>query len=58
MEETNIAKLGFIERIQNLAAEFMKDGLTIGRVIEVNKNNYMVSNGFHEMIVELNLDYP
>jgi uncharacterized protein YkvS len=41
-----------------LAAEFMKDGLTIGRVIEVNKNSYMVSNGFHEMIVELNLDYP
>jgi ribosome biogenesis GTPase / thiamine phosphate phosphatase len=53
MEETNIAKLGFNERIQNLATEFMKDGLTVGRVIEVNKNSYMVSNGFHEMIAEL-----
>ena len=53
MEETSIAKLGFNERIQNSAAEFLIDGLTIGRVIEVNKNSSMVSNGFHEMIAEL-----
>jgi ribosome biogenesis GTPase / thiamine phosphate phosphatase len=53
MEDTNIAKLGFDEWIQNSATEFMKDDLTIARVIEVNKNSYMVSNGFHEMIAEL-----
>jgi hypothetical protein len=38
-EETNIAKLGFNERIQNSATEFMKGDLTIARVIEVNKIN-------------------
>jgi ribosome biogenesis GTPase / thiamine phosphate phosphatase len=53
MEETNIVKLGFNEQFQNSATEFMKDDLTIARVIEVNKNSYMVSNGIHEMIAEL-----
>jgi ribosome biogenesis GTPase len=53
MEDTNIEKLGFNELIRNSAAEFIKDGLTLARVIEVNKNSYVVSNGFHEIIAEL-----
>ena len=53
MENTNLAKLGCTEQIQNSASDFMKDGLAIGRVIEVNKNSYLVSNGICEMIAEL-----
>lgn len=53
MEDTNIAKLGFNEWFQNSATEFMKDDVIIARVIEVNKNSSMVSDGFHEMIAEL-----
>lgn len=53
MEDTRIIKLGFNERIQNSATEFIKDDLIIARVIEVNKNSFMVSNGFNEMIAEL-----
>ncbi len=50
---TFIAKLGFDERFRNSAIEFMKDDLTIARVIEVNKNSYMISIGNCEMIAEL-----
>lgn len=53
MEETNIAKLGFNEQIKNSAIGFIKDDLSIARVIEVNKNSYRVSNGFHEINTEL-----
>ncbi len=53
MESKDIRKLGFNEKIQPLSTELMKNELSIARVIEVNKNSYMVSNGIHEMIAEL-----
>ncbi|MCU0608911.1 MAG: ribosome small subunit-dependent GTPase A [Chitinispirillaceae bacterium] len=53
MEKTTIAKLGFNERIQNSAIGFLKDDLIIARVIGVNKNSCMVSDGLHEMTAEL-----
>jgi ribosome biogenesis GTPase / thiamine phosphate phosphatase len=53
MEITNIIKMGFNERLQNLYSEFIKDDLIIARVIEVNKNSCLISNGVHEMIAEL-----
>lgn len=53
MKNTEIAKLGFNERLRTLYSEFIKDDLLIARVIEVNKNSYLVSDGLHEMIAEL-----
>lgn len=49
----DLNRLGFDGSVQNTSAEFVKDGFTLARVIEVNKNSYMVSDGNHEMIAEL-----
>lgn len=53
MSEKDMKKLGFSEDLSNLASEFIKDGQSIARVTEVNKNSYIVSTGIHEMIAEL-----
>ena len=53
MEERSLDTLGYDEWIQNSAAEYIKEGFSPARVIEVNKNSYMVSDGSHEMLAEL-----
>ncbi|MBN1883328.1 MAG: ribosome small subunit-dependent GTPase A [Deltaproteobacteria bacterium] len=53
MEGTGLEKLGYGEWIQEIAAEYLKDDFSLARVIEVNKNSYMVSDGEHEMLAEL-----
>jgi ribosome biogenesis GTPase / thiamine phosphate phosphatase len=68
MGDRDLEKLGYNEWNQNVNVECVKDGFSLGRVIEVNKSSYMVSDGRYEMIAELsgkfmfdivgNIDFP
>lgn len=53
MEDKSLGKLGYDEWIQDINDEYIKDDFSIARVIEVNKNSYIVSDGRHEMLAEL-----
>jgi len=53
MEEKNLIKFGYDERIKNIAAESIRADFSLARVVEVNKNSYIVSDGSHEMFAEL-----
>lgn len=52
MQEIKLKNLGLDDWFQKLSND-INDNLIIARVIEVNKNSYLVSNGIHEMIAEL-----
>jgi len=51
--ETLARTLGYDEWNQEHYAEYITDGFSPARIIEVNKNSYMVSDGVHEMPAEL-----
>ena len=56
--ENNLAKtlleqFGYDEWFQNRSNEFIKDNFSVARIVEVNKNNYKVSNGQHDIFAEL-----
>lgn len=53
MEDNGLGKLGFDEWVQDIDAEHLTDDFSPARVIEVNKNSYVVSDGRHEMSAEL-----
>ncbi len=53
MIDIGLKKLGFDEWVQNTSSEYVHDGFSLARVIEVNKNSYIVANGRHEMLAEL-----
>jgi ribosome biogenesis GTPase / thiamine phosphate phosphatase len=53
MDFTNLISLGFNERFANHLADLITGDFIVARVIEVNKNRYVVSNGTNEMIAEL-----
>jgi ribosome biogenesis GTPase / thiamine phosphate phosphatase len=53
MEDRCLEKLGYNEWIQDINVEGIKDGFSLARVIEVNKDRYIVSDGRHEMIAEI-----
>ncbi len=53
MEDKSLVKLGYDEWIKNINAEYIKDDFSLARVIEVNKNSYIVSDGRHEILAEL-----
>ena len=63
-----LEQLGFDEWFQKESKPILKDDFSIARIIEVNKNNYKVSNGSNEVFAELtgryvfnatnNIDYP
>ncbi len=53
IKNSNLEKLGFDDWLKNISAEYIRDGFAPARVIEVNKNSYMVSDGSSEMIAEL-----
>jgi ribosome biogenesis GTPase len=53
MDYKSLEKLGYDVWNQDDIAGSIKDGFSPARIIEVNKNSYMVSDGIHEMIAEL-----
>lgn len=53
IKNENIGKLGYNEWIQSVDTEYIKNEFSLARVIEVNRNSYMVSDGSHEMSAEL-----
>jgi len=50
---TLLEKLGYDEWFVLKSKEYIKDNFSVARIIEVNKNNYKVSDGQHDMIAEL-----
>ncbi len=65
---TSLEKLGYNEWFELKSKEYIKDNLSVGRIVEVNKNNYKVSNGQYDIFAELSgkflfniensIDYP
>ena len=63
-----LEQLGFDDWFQKESKSILKDDFSIARIIEVNKNNYKVSNGSIEIFAELtgkyvfnatnSIDYP
>lgn len=53
MIDKGLEKLGYDEWVQNTSAEHVHDGFSLARVIEVNKNSYIVADGRNEMLAEL-----
>ncbi len=53
MENKSLEKLGYDEWLRDVNIEDIKGDFSPARVIEVNKNSYMVSDGTHEMPAEL-----
>ena len=53
MDDRSLEKLGYDEWVQDSNDEYIKNNFSPARVIEVNKNSYIVSDGRHEMIAEL-----
>lgn len=51
--ESLLEQLGYDEWFQNRSKEFVSDNFSVARIVEVNKNNYKVSNGQHDMFAEL-----
>ncbi len=49
----NLTRLGFDEWMQNACPEYITNGFSPARIIEVNKNRYIASDGKHEMPAEL-----
>ncbi len=66
--KAELEKLGYDEWFESKNRENFKDGFSTARIVEVNRNNYKVSNGRHEMVAELSgkflfnvensIDYP
>ena len=52
-----LEKLGFDDWFQKESKSILKDDFSIARIIEVNKNNYKVSNGSNEIFAELTGKY-
>ena len=53
MLNKTLEKLGYNEWAKNIDAQNIPEDFSPARVIEVNKNRYMVSDGAHEMVAEL-----
>lgn len=53
MNERHLEILGYDEWNRDTDAEHIADGFSPARIIEVNKNSYIVSDGRHEMSAEL-----
>lgn len=53
MENINPQRLGYDEYIGSVDTNFIEGELSPARVIEVNKNSFVVSDGIHEMPAEL-----
>jgi ribosome biogenesis GTPase / thiamine phosphate phosphatase len=66
--KTSLARLGYDEWFHASSLNYLQDGFSVARVVEVNKGNYRVSDGQNEMFAELSgkflfgaensIDYP
>ena len=66
--KTRLEKLGYDDWFEIKSTEYINDGFSIARIVEVNKNNYKVNDGNNEVFAELsgkflftienNIDYP
>ena len=53
MDYLPIRNLGLTEHLQRMVYLQIKDGLVPTRIIEVNKNSYVVADGINETYAEL-----
>ncbi len=51
--KAELNKLGYDKWFEFKSKEYIKDNFSVARIIEVNKNNYKVSNGQYEIFAEL-----
>ena len=51
--KAELEKLGYDEWFESRSKEYIKDNFSVTRIVEVNKNNYKISNGQHEIFAEL-----
>ncbi len=51
--ENTLERLGYDEWFKASGKDYLRDGLTPARIVEVNKNNFKVNDGQHEMLAEL-----
>lgn len=68
MNIKELETLGYDEWFRNVGSDTVKSDLSVARVIEVNKGNFRVTNGLHEMTAEVtgkflfdaedNIDFP
>ena len=57
MDKKALEQLGFDEWFQDKSQPYIKDGYSIARIIEVNRNSYKVCGGQHNTIAELSGKY-
>ena len=67
-EKISLGKFGFDDWFNSKSNEILNGNLSLARITQVNKNNYKVHNGQHEIVAELSgnflfsadssLDYP
>lgn len=48
-----LESLGYDDCFRDASAGYLRDGFSIARVVEVNKGNFRVADGAHEMVAEL-----
>jgi ribosome biogenesis GTPase / thiamine phosphate phosphatase len=53
VEKTSLENLGFDEWFHDKSRGLVDDGFSLARIVEVNRNNYRVNDGLHEMFSEL-----
>ena len=53
LSKTSLEKLGYDEWFEFKSKEYIKDNFSVARIVEVNKNNYKVSNGQCDIFAEL-----
>lgn len=53
MSKTPLKKLGYDDWFESKSQEYLKDDFSVARIVEVNKNNYKVSNGQSDVFAEL-----
>ncbi len=68
MPNKSLQTLGYDKWFQEKSKEFLKDDCIVARIVEVNKNNYKVDDGLHDIYAELSgkflftiensMDYP
>jgi ribosome biogenesis GTPase len=51
--ENSLERLGYDGWFAALSEDYLRDGFSIARIVEVNRNNFKVDDGQHEMIAEL-----
>ena len=51
--KTLLKQIGYDEWFHNKSREFLNDDFSVARIVEVNKNNYKVSNGRHGIFAEI-----